>query len=99
MTTLTAVGLPPATGRAGFGGTLRSEWTKIRSVRSTVWTLLATAVVTIGISTLFAWGTAGHMGADEVANFDPVFHTHFMQMLQVMCKSARSRVAMVWVTL
>jgi hypothetical protein len=27
--------LPPPSGRAGFGGTLRSEFTKIRSVRST----------------------------------------------------------------
>ncbi|WP_042402334.1 ABC transporter permease [Streptacidiphilus carbonis] len=72
MTTLTAVGLPPATGRAGFGGALRSEWTKIRSVRSTVWTLLATAIVTIGISTLFAWGSSGHTDIQDVPTFDPV---------------------------
>jgi hypothetical protein len=25
--------LPEASGRAGFGGALRSEWTKIRSVK------------------------------------------------------------------
>ena len=30
--------LPAPTGRAGLIGTLRSEWTKIRSVRSTYWT-------------------------------------------------------------
>jgi hypothetical protein len=77
MTTLTAAGLPPATGRAGFGGTLRSEWTKIRSVRSTLWTLLATAVITIGISALFAWGTAGHTDAGEVATFDPARRAMF----------------------
>ena len=72
MTTLTAVGLPPAKGRSGFPGTLRSEWTKIRSVRSTAYTLLATIVVTIGISTLFAWGQSGHTVPQDVANFDPV---------------------------
>ncbi|MFC1419951.1 ABC transporter permease [Streptacidiphilus cavernicola] len=77
MTTLTAVGLPPATGRAGFGGALRSEWTKIRSVRSTVWTLLATAIVTIGISTLFAWGTSRHANAGDLASFDPVRNAMF----------------------
>jgi hypothetical protein len=57
MTSLTlGATLPRATGRAGFGGALRSEWTKISSLRSTVVTLLATMVVTVGLSTLFAWG-------------------------------------------
>jgi ABC-2 type transport system permease protein len=53
--TLTAT-LPPATGRAGIGGALRSEWTKLISLRSTVVTLLSTMIVTIGISTAVAWG-------------------------------------------
>jgi ABC-type transport system involved in multi-copper enzyme maturation permease subunit len=35
-------------------GLLTSEWTKIRSVRSTVWSLLAFVVVAIGFSTLVA---------------------------------------------
>ena len=41
--------LPPVSGRAGLGGTLRSEFTKIRSVRSTYWTLLVLLVVSVGI--------------------------------------------------
>jgi hypothetical protein len=77
MTTLTAVGLPPAKGRSGFPGALRSEWTKIRSVRSTIYTLLATAIVTIGISTLFSWGQSGHTGQEDLANFDPVRNSLF----------------------
>jgi ABC-2 type transport system permease protein len=48
--------LPAARGRAGFGGALRSEFTKIRSVRSTYWSLLALVVITIGIGALFAFG-------------------------------------------
>ena len=52
--------LPPATGRAGFGGALRSEWTKIRSVRSTVWTLLATIIISVGFSMLGNWGQSSH---------------------------------------
>src|SRR5262249_12697014 len=43
-------------GRAGFAGTVRSEFTKIRSVRSTYWTLLALAVACVGIGALFSWG-------------------------------------------
>ena len=43
-------------GRAGFLGTLRSEFVKIRSVRSTYWTLLALVVVCVGIGALFSWG-------------------------------------------
>jgi hypothetical protein len=35
-------------------GLLAAEWTKIRSVRSTVWSLVAFVVVAIGFSTLFA---------------------------------------------
>ena len=41
--------LPAPSGRAGFGGTLRSEFTKIRSVRSTYWTLLMLFAVSVGI--------------------------------------------------
>jgi ABC-type transport system involved in multi-copper enzyme maturation permease subunit len=77
MTTLTAVGLPPAKGRSGFSGALRSEWTKIRSVRSTAYTLLATAVVTIGISTLFSWGQSGHTGVEDLQDFDAVRNAMF----------------------
>ena len=54
----TRAALPAARGRAGFGGTLRSELTKIRSVRSTYWSLIALMVITIGISALFAFGHA-----------------------------------------
>jgi ABC-2 type transport system permease protein len=66
--------LPPATGRAGLGGALRSEWTKISSLRSTVVTLLATMAVTVGLSTLFAWG-ATHRFAQRghiPPNFDAI---------------------------
>jgi ABC-2 type transport system permease protein len=38
----------------GFGRLLRAEWTKIRSVPSTVWSLLTFVVVAVGFSTLIA---------------------------------------------
>ena len=39
--------------RPGFNRLLIAEWTKIRSVRSTIWTLLLFIIVTIGFTTLF----------------------------------------------
>ncbi|MFJ3789057.1 ABC transporter permease subunit [Kitasatospora sp. NPDC090091] len=39
---------------ASFPAILRSEWTKIRSVRSTVWTLALAFVVTVGLGALLS---------------------------------------------
>lgn len=56
MTTLNLTGtLPAATGRSGLPGALRSEWTKIRSVRSTLWSIGAMAAVAIGLNALINW--------------------------------------------
>jgi len=52
--------LPEPSGRAGLGGTLRSEFTKIRSVRSTYWTLLVLLAVSIGIGAAICAGTAAN---------------------------------------
>lgn len=49
--------LPPATHPAGLGGALRSEWTKIRTVRSTMWSLVAMAGISIGLMSLIAWAS------------------------------------------
>jgi len=62
--------LPPETGRAGFVDALRSEFTKIRSTRSTYWTLLALIVVCIGIGALASAGTASHPNGISAAQFD-----------------------------
>src|SRR5262250_3129183 len=59
--------VPASVGRAGFGGTLRSEFTKIRSVRSTYWTLAAMIVITIGISALLSWGRIQDYAAQPAA--------------------------------
>ena len=50
--------IPAAAGRASFAGALRSEFTKIRSVRSTYWALLALVVACAGIGAL---GSYGHL--------------------------------------
>jgi hypothetical protein len=75
VTTL-AVSLPSTeSGRAGLGQAIRSEWTKLRSVRST-WISLAVIVVAgIGLSALVsnveATRWAG-LGPVDRAQFDPV---------------------------
>jgi ABC-type transport system involved in multi-copper enzyme maturation permease subunit len=53
-----ALDLPRTAGRVTFAGALRSEFTKIRSVRSTYWTLLAMFVVTVGFGALASTGAA-----------------------------------------
>jgi ABC-2 type transport system permease protein len=49
--------------RAGLGGALRSEFTKLWSLRSTYWTLLTLAVMTVGIGVLASSGTVHSKGA------------------------------------
>ncbi|GLF94705.1 ABC transporter permease [Streptomyces yaizuensis] len=41
--------------KATLGDALASEWTKIRSVRSTMWTLGAMAILLVGLSTIIAF--------------------------------------------
>lgn len=50
-----AASQPPAANSAGsrFGHQMLAEWTKIRSVRSTLWSLVALVVLTVGITALF----------------------------------------------
>lgn len=59
---------------AGFTDAVRSEWTKITSLRSTAYTLIATVVIGVGFGILFSLGGArGHatMTPEEQAAFDP----------------------------
>jgi len=63
--------------RVGFGQLLLAEWTKLRSVRSTVWSLLLLVVLTLGFTALFTWLTvsqSSRSGASEQSRLlaDPV---------------------------
>jgi ABC-2 type transport system permease protein len=49
-----ALPVPSVSPVTAFGRLMVAEWTKIRSVRSTVWTLIAFVVVTIGFTALLS---------------------------------------------
>ena len=75
MTTATALGrtartpaVPPATHRPGLAETIRSEFIKIRSVRSTYWTLLAAAVASIAWAAFDCAGIVAHWPQDQGFN-------------------------------
>jgi ABC-2 type transport system permease protein len=52
MTTTTADATTPVIRKAGFGRLMLAEWTKIRSVRSTVWSLILLIVLDLGFTAL-----------------------------------------------
>ncbi|NHC47560.1 ABC transporter permease subunit [Motilibacter aurantiacus] len=62
-------------GGATFGNVLRSEWLKLWSVRSTLWSVVVLVGVTVGLTTLIAWGVAfswDDTSAENQATFEPV---------------------------
>lgn len=64
-----------------FVDVLRSEWTKLRSLRSTWFTLAATLAVTVGVGALVAGGVAEEfrdMSADDRASFIPTADAYFV---------------------
>src|SRR6202044_361830 len=64
--------LPPAAGQAGLRGAIASEFTKLRSVRSTYWTLGSLFIVSVGLAIAICAGTAANMvnNPQNKAGFD-----------------------------
>jgi len=74
--TTTTPGQVPVTARstrsrAGFASTFRSELIKIRTVRSTYWSLLLLAAASLAWSIAACAGTAAHWTPRSRAGFDP----------------------------
>lgn len=61
-------------GNVTFGGVLASEWVKLRSLRSTVWSLVAAVGMLVGFALLFSFAVASRwasMPPARRAEFDP----------------------------
>lgn len=74
MTIITSTIPAPSGPHYRLGGVVRSELTKMRSVRSTAWTLLLTIILTIGIGVIATSTVAGHWAHVSLADrltFDP----------------------------
>jgi hypothetical protein len=63
----------PAYRAASFADVVRSEWTKARTVPSTIWTLITVTVLGIGLSALISSLAANHYAKNPSshANWDP----------------------------
>jgi ABC-2 type transport system permease protein len=53
---ITAWPRKPVAGNLTMTGVLRSEWTKLRSVRSTWWLLSTTVILTVGVAVFVSTG-------------------------------------------
>ncbi len=68
----------PVARKAVLFAVMRSEWTKLRTVRSTIWTLTFTVISMVGIGTLLTalevsrWN---HRSARDIASFDPLLYS------------------------
>lgn len=69
--------------RASFASVLRAEWLKLRTVRSTWWTLLATFVLGAGLTTLICWGNADWLASSEADESPGSFITWGMMIAQI----------------
>jgi ABC-2 type transport system permease protein len=73
--TVQSLSQTPVTGRVTQMRVLLSEWTKLRSVRSTRWSLLVAVTATIGIAAIACAVVSHHypqMSASDRADFNPL---------------------------
>lgn len=71
--------------RTHLGHALASEWTKIRSVRSTMWTLGVFVVLVIGIGLATAALVSANAAEGELAGENPLSFGFFGLLLGIMC--------------
>ena len=66
-----------------FGHTVRAEWIKLWTVRSTWWTMAALVVLGAGLTTLICWGNADWLAGDDADESPGSFITWGMMIAQV----------------
>ncbi|MGW3288477.1 ABC transporter permease [Streptomyces sp. NPDC001002] len=68
-----------------LGNAIASEWTKIRSVRSTMWTLGVFVLLVVGIGLLVATLVAANAGESDLSGENPLSFGVFGLLLGTMC--------------
>jgi ABC-2 type transport system permease protein len=71
-----------------FVALCHSEWTKLRTVRSTMWALVLTVVSTIGLGVLLTALVVGHWdhrSLSEITGFDPLLYSYAGLNLAQLC--------------
>ncbi len=66
---------PPPSGRYTLIDLARSEWTKMRTVRSTMWTIVVTVALGLGVSAIATAETRANwstMSPSSIHSFDPI---------------------------
>ncbi|MEU2283577.1 ABC transporter permease [Streptomyces sp. NPDC013178] len=71
--------------RTHLGHAISSEWTKIRSVRSTMWTLGVFVLLVVGIGLATAALVSANAGEDELSRENPLSFGFFGLLLGSMC--------------
>jgi ABC-2 type transport system permease protein len=69
--------------RPSFAAVLRAEWIKLRTVRSTWWTLLSTFVLGAGLTVLMCWANADWLASPEADESPGSFITWGMMIAQI----------------
>jgi len=73
----------PGAAPVGFAATLRSEWIKLTTVRSTWWTLAAMFLLGAGLTALICWQNADWLASDGADESPGSFLTWGMMIAQV----------------
>ncbi len=69
-TTLAPAASPVRPATIGVANLMRSEWTKLRSLRSTYWTAIVAVIAAIGITIIGALEFVQHFAPDQLEGFD-----------------------------
>jgi len=69
--------------RPSFAAVLRAEWLKLRTVRSTWWTLLTTFILGAGLTIAICWGNADWLASADADESPGSFITWGMMVAQI----------------
>jgi len=79
----TSNALPTAARRVGFGQVLLAEWIKLRSVRSTMWTLASLLVLGVGLTVIICAASADWLASGDADESPGSFLTWGMMFAQI----------------